>query len=279
MLTWGNHCGVCNMRLIAPQRRQSGVSLLELMIGIAVGLLVLASSLVTFMTGSRSATDTLRANRFNQDVREIVNIMSADIRRAGYTAVNTVGTPNVFTATANNVVISGSCILYAYDATFLGGSVGVPDAGVDFFGFRLHNNTVQMLNPTAGVASTAATACAADGNWVNLTDPSEIRVTALSFDTIGSRCLAYNMATFKADDPTTYTQWTTTAGTGPSCDSPPAGTAAPDPATQFIVETRQVQISMTANHARDATLTRATANNAVRETVLIRNNRTSAPPT
>lgn len=267
------------MRLTPNHRRERGVSLLELMIGIAVGLLVLASSLVTFLSGSRGATDSLRANRFNQDVREIANIMSSDIRRAGYTAVNTVGTANIFTAAANNVVISGTCILYAYDATFLGGTAGVADAGVDFFGFRLNNNTVQMLSPAAGVTSTAAGACTTDGNWVNLTDPNEITVTALSFDTIGSRCLAYNMATFKADDPTTYTQWTTTAGTGAACDSPPAGVAAPNPATQFIVETRQVQISLTANHARDTTLTRATANNAVRETVLIRNNRTSTPPT
>lgn len=266
------------MRLTPTLRRQRGVSLLELMIGITVGLLVLASSLVIYLSGSRGATDSLRVSRFNQNVREIVNIMSADIRRAGYTAVNTAGTNNIFTAAANNVVISGSCILYAYDATFLGGAVGVADAGVDFFGFRLNNNTVQMLSPAAGVASTAAGACTTDGNWVNLTDPNEITVTTLNFDTIGSRCLAYAIATFKADDPTTYTQWTTTAGTGSACDSPPAGFTAPNAATQFIVETRQVQISMTANHARDATLTRSTANNAVRETVLIRNNRTSAPP-
>lgn len=266
------------MRLIPRLRRQRGVSLLELMIGIAVGLLVLASSLVTYLSGSRSATDSLRANRFNQDVRDIANIMSADIRRAGYTAVNTVGTVNVFTQPANNIVISGSCLLYAYDATFLGGTPGVADAGVDFFGFRLNNNAVQMLSPGAGVASTAAGTCTTDASWVNLTDPNEITVTALSFDTIGSRCLAYNMATFKADDPTTYTQWTTTAGTGAACDAPPTGLSA-NPATQFIVETRQIQISLTASHARDATLTRSTANNAVRETVLIRNNRTSAPPT
>lgn len=266
------------------KHHQRGISLVELMVGMVVALLVLASAFVVYMTGSRASTDSVRANRFNQDVREIVNIMAADIRRAGYTANVDPGSTNAFTLDANNLRISGgNCILYSYDASFLqvGGAANpknVANAGVDFFGFRRNGGTLQMLNPAANVGSTAAAVCAADDNWLNLTDPSQMTITALSFDTVGSRCLAYIKTAFKPDDNTTYEEWTVAAGNDNACTAAAKGSALPDVTTHHFVETRQIQLTLAASHPSDATINRAIGGNtAVRETILIRNNRILAP--
>lgn len=262
------------------KHNQRGISLIELMVGMVVGLLVLASAFVVYLAGSRASTDSVRANRFNQDVREIVNIMASDIRRAGYTANVDPGTVNAFTLDANNLRINGSCILYSYDASFLqvGGAANpknVANAGVDFFGFRLNNNRLQMLDPTKNVGSTAAAVCTEDV-WLDLTDPSQITISTLTFDMEGSRCLAYIKDTFKPDDDTTYDDWASAVGaTTNPCAADPAGN--PVPATHHFVESRQIQISLTARHPRDAEINRVIENGAVRETVLIRNNRVFAP--
>lgn len=251
--------------------RQRGVSLLELMIGIAVGLLVVASSLVIYLNGARGGTDSLRANRFNQDVREIMNIMVNDIRRAGYWADAAAGTANPYMLDANNIRIVGSCILFSYDAVFDNAAVGVTN-GADFFGYRLNGGTLQMLdNTVAAHNSTAATFCGNGGTWVNLTDPGEITVTGLTFSTAGSRCLTYNPATYDSANAATYpAPWTLPAGsTVSACDPTATGYPSPAPAaTNVFIETREIQITLTAQHASEATYTRT-----INESVSVRNNR------
>lgn len=253
------------------QSRQLGVSLLELMIGIAVGLLVLASGLVIYLSGSRSSTDSLRVNRFNQDLREVMGIMAADIRRAGYASNNAAGAINPFTlATTNLRIVGTDCILYTYD--------GAGAVATNFFGFRRNGTTVQMLTTNSALAALSDAVCTNNALWVDLTDTNRLTVTGLTFSTAGSRCLSYIRDDYVPTDATTFEVSVAPANsTANACDLA-TNTPAAAGATRTFTETRQVEITLAAQQTQDATIVRTGPAGRVRETVLVRNNRTLTPP-
>ena len=263
-------------------RSQSGVTMIEMMIGIVVGLIVLWGLSTVYVNTARGSRTNATANALNQDLRAVMDIMVGDIRRAGYWNT-TVGGDNPFTAVVafpagtapnavRNLVVAANCVLYSYDASHAGGTAGTADAGIDFFGFRLNGTVVQTLDPNAAVAVTSG-GCATNAQWQNLTDDRAITVTALTFDTIGSQCLAYTKTTYNPNDTTTFTTWPTTAGTGVACAAGASGAPVTYPAlTNTFVETRQVNITLSATSIVDPTLTRT-----LTETVTVRNNRIIAP--
>ncbi len=102
---------------------------------------------------------------------------------------------------------------------------------------------MQAVQP--GTLASTATPCA-NANWEPLTDELSTQVTQLTFDTAGSKCIAFIPANYVPTDSTTYTQWTTASGSGAACD-PGASNAPspyPDTATHHFVETRQVNITL-----------------------------------
>jgi len=113
--------------------RQLGISLIELMVGMVISLVVLWGISVVYLNTSAASRTGNAATQVNQDLRAMMDIMVADIRRAGSWGTASSGS-NPFTAAATNLAISsdGQCILYSYDATYAGGTAGVVDA-VDGF--------------------------------------------------------------------------------------------------------------------------------------------------
>ncbi len=66
--------------------RQHGLTLISLMIGLAVGVLVLSATLQSYLMISQGARDTLREARLDQELRAALDVMRLDIRRAGHWA-------------------------------------------------------------------------------------------------------------------------------------------------------------------------------------------------
>lgn len=64
--------------------RERGLTLTGLMVGLAVGSIVLTAALSTYLMISESASDTLADARLNQELSAALAIMSNDIRRAGF---------------------------------------------------------------------------------------------------------------------------------------------------------------------------------------------------
>jgi len=266
--------------LNSRRQRMAGISLVELMIGIVVGLVVLWGISSVYVNTARGSRTTTTANQLNQDMRAVMDIMVNDIRRAGFSGTSANSAANPFAAATTNPVLANlgtnrDCILYSYDATHAGSTPGAVDAGVDFFGFQLTaGGVVQTLNSTT-LANTG-TDCTTVG-WENLTDERAITVTQLTFDTVGSRCIAFVPAVYKPSDTATFTTWTTAAGRGPACattaSNAPAGVAYPDATTHAFVETRQVNITLRARSVTDATLPEQT----LTATALVRNNRVTLP--
>lgn len=264
--------------MLVPKRHR-GLTLVELMVGMVVSLVVLWGISAVYVNTYRNSRTTSSANQLNQELRAVVDIMVNDLRRSGYWEGASSGT-NPFTATSTIPQISAdkTCILYSYDAVFAGGTAGVVDSSVtfmDYFGFRLADGAVQTLLPTANLTSTDPTAtCANNQIWENLTDQRSITVTALTFDTVGSKCIAYVAANYEPLVSTTFTTWTTTAGsTGPACSSAAPGAPSTYPSgSHTFAEKRQVNISITAQSKVDTTFTRSLIGS-----VLVRNNRVLMP--
>lgn len=78
-------------RISAPQassqrgyRRQRGVTLTSLMVGLTMSLLVLATASAVYVLSARGTRDNLQQARLNQELRAVLELMQLDIRRAGY---------------------------------------------------------------------------------------------------------------------------------------------------------------------------------------------------
>lgn len=251
-----------------------GLSLIELMVGIVIGLFVLWGMTSVYINSVRGSRTTTAANQVNQDLRATLDIIANDVRRAGFFANASQATANPFADATTLPVISdsGRCLLYSYDSTFRGGTAGAVDAGTDFAGFRLGaNGVLQALNSTT-ISSTGAD-CGTLG-WENLTDERSIEITALTFDTVGSQCIAFLPANYVATDATTYTTWKTTTGTGVACSAASSGAPSPYPAaTNTFVEVRQINIVLTGRSRTDPGMAAVT----LRESVTVRNNRVLSP--
>ena len=67
--------------------RENGFTIAELLVGMAVGLLVLLAVTTVYINTLRTSANTLGGTRLNQEMSAIMNIMVNDIRRAGYWGV------------------------------------------------------------------------------------------------------------------------------------------------------------------------------------------------
>lgn len=111
------------------RRYQSGVTLLETLIAMALGLVVLAGVLQFVSRLVEGNTTTLNVTRLEQDVRTLMDMMVQDIRPAGQFpgAVSALGMPIKFLSDQPalpaidgktlSVVQRGSSISYAYQET------------------------------------------------------------------------------------------------------------------------------------------------------------------
>lgn len=192
--------------LVRFKQRQRGFTLLELMIGLAVGLIVVSGVLVVYLSTVESSGSTLKSSRLNQEMSALINIMSNDMRRAGFWGTPDFTTPEsnpfsiVDTATPANTTAlavhaltgavwndttyaatlgdrNGRCITYSYDAN--------QDGSVDNnerLGFRwsgLATDPIEMRTSTSG--GTNLCNDAGNDSWEPITDPDTMTITNLSF--------------------------------------------------------------------------------------------------
>jgi len=158
------------------KNNQVGLTLIELMIAMVIGLIVTAAVIGLFVSVFASTNANLNEIRLNQELRAVMSLMTRDIRRTGYNGTSaTNSTVNPFSseaspASANDtkLAIAGSTVNFSYDAD----GDGVLDNG-EVFGYRLSGTEVQFCQS----AGTTFATCA----WSALTDSSIVGVTALSF--------------------------------------------------------------------------------------------------
>ncbi|PCJ34218.1 MAG: hypothetical protein COA75_14075 [Cellvibrionales bacterium] len=157
-------------------RLTRGVGLVELLIGLALGLLIMAGAITLFAKISFSGLENTRRVQLNEQLRSTLNLIHKDLQRAGYVNASdgaaSVGAIDVDAMALFGVITIGGandCITYSYD--YDGDGVQTP---AETFGFRLSGGAVQRWSSIVALADCAG------GSWVKLTDDAVV-VQALSF--------------------------------------------------------------------------------------------------
>lgn len=157
------------------------MSLVELMVGIAVGLFVVAAASMLVSTQLTDNRRLLLETQLQQDLRATADIITRELRRSGYSnaahqLVPAPATPppgsepyevaaNTFLALAVDPAAS-SAVRYRYRRT----------GGVESFGFKLDNGVIKACQHES------ATGC--ESAWQDLTDAGTVQITAFSIDTV-----------------------------------------------------------------------------------------------
>ena len=151
-------------------RRQRGLSMVELMVGVAVGLFVVAGATMVVSNQLGDNRRLMLETQIQQDLRAAADVIAKDLRRSGHwddakTSVWHAGATTV----ASNV---NTGLTHPEPDTAQPLVANVPASGVQFrytrdgaieqSGFRLRNGAIQML---------------VGGNWQALTDATTLRIT------------------------------------------------------------------------------------------------------
>ena len=225
-------------------RLQTGMTLVELIIGTVVGLVILAGVFSSYFTSIVASANMNRSARLNQDLRVAMDLMANDIRRAGYW----IDPPEPPEPPISDIAISadGTSILVAYDANWQSATPQV------VFGYRLNNGVVETLHDPAGAVKVTPGSglggLDVSAYWQPLTDAKETRVTGLSFSTSPSQCMNISVVPPKI--------WPSVINNNtpvrmPMCENTGAtGYVAPTNGN-VLVEMRGIRIQLVGQHAMD----------------------------
>lgn len=149
----------------------AGMSLVELLVGLTIGMFVVGGGLAVFARNLVGARQVLAETRLNQDLRSAVDVITRDVRRSGYWGNAILGTQTVgasASTTANPYTAvsaaSSSELSYAFstDSSVDNNTLDTAEQ----FGVRLNGSTLQMR--TDG------------GSWVDITDSASLNITSFS---------------------------------------------------------------------------------------------------
>ena len=156
---------------MAAARAQRGMSIVELMIGVAIALFILATGTTLFAANLRESRSLLVEARLMQDLRSAADLIARDLRRAGHWGAASDGVwadgatgvaANPYLAVAPGAAASNAVSFrYSRDAS----ENGLVDAN-EQFGYRLRAGVIEMQLGA--------------GNWQALTDAGTLSVTEFS---------------------------------------------------------------------------------------------------
>lgn len=154
-----------------PPLHQRGLSLVELMIGLAIGLFITAAGLSVLLGQWREHLSAIAAMRLMQDLRSASDVITRDLRRAGHWADPTVA----IAATAASGAVANPYAAFApasaaSDAARYSYSRDTTENQLldsnEQFGLRLRSGVIELLLGA--------------GNWQALTDAGTLQVVAFS---------------------------------------------------------------------------------------------------
>jgi len=155
-------------------QKQSGLTLIELMIAMVLGLFVSAVTITIFSTTVRSNVENMKMIRLNQELRGAMTMMVDEIKRSGYSADPTkTAFINDFKAP---LPLALGCLRYSYDE-----DASSTRENDERFGFKLDGDTITWAKDfTSTDCSTSST------TPIPITDPNLAKITTLTFNTTGS---------------------------------------------------------------------------------------------
>ena len=155
-------------------RLRRGLSIVELMVGVTIGLFILAGASLVLTTQLGDNRRLLLESQVQQDLRSTVDLISREIRGAGYwgdahkqvwkaTAVNPYSAGPLVATSSNTSLVYYSSLDWNENNSI--------DSN-EFGGFR------RVVNASTGIGTVEVQL--GSGNWQQLTDPAVLTVTQFS---------------------------------------------------------------------------------------------------
>lgn len=167
----------------APNRRQRGMSIVEMLIGVVIGLVVVGGAIKLMIDSFGENRRLLLETRVNQDLRAAADLIARDIRRAGYWANATSG---VF-STAGGAAMANPYVDVVVSSTEPAeGSVVTHGDSIAYQYGRDTNNVVNFSEQAgfrvtdAGVLEFRSDPDDSAARWLAVTDPKVVLVTSLA---------------------------------------------------------------------------------------------------
>ncbi|HEY4083181.1 MAG TPA: prepilin-type N-terminal cleavage/methylation domain-containing protein [Burkholderiaceae bacterium] len=165
---------------VTRQTAQRGLSIVELMVGITIGLIIMATGSLMMVRQIHEHSRLSLEIQLQQDLRAAADLMLRDLRRAGFWATPElqVWAPGASAVSANPYGVTAGCnavsgpgqVVYAYWKPDPDKPAAPRVAQIDsneYFGFRVKDGTLYFLHGCGG-------------GWQPLTDPNVLTVQAFS---------------------------------------------------------------------------------------------------
>ena len=171
-----------NMRL----SRQSGMSLMEVLIAMSISLIVTASMIALMANSLGTTARIIKMTKLSDDLRITMQMMSRDVRRSSYNSNSMYCYANEDCGTDGAATLAGDITINADEDCF----TFLPDRDHDgdstengAGGFRLvPSGGVGVIEMWTGDASPDCAAAAGSSSWVQITNPDNINISAFSVD-------------------------------------------------------------------------------------------------
>jgi prepilin peptidase dependent protein B len=167
-----------NHGVAALASRQRGLSVIELLVGVAIGMFIVGGAIKLFVDVLGNNRRLLVEARVNQDLRAAADIVARDLRRSGYWRNSMSGVPVAAATPASNpygnVTFAATSVDYAYDKD---GNASVSVA--EQTGFRLTGSVIEMQ---------------LGGSWQAITDSQSVQVTNFSITNSATAIQWYDLA-------------------------------------------------------------------------------------
>lgn len=150
------------------KHKQSGFSLVEIVISMSIGSVLVAGVTSVYVDTIKNTSDNISSIRLEQDLQAIVQMVSQEMRRAGFDGDSVNGGDTNFDVNLETT----SCISYNYD---MGDTPnGTLDAN-EKFAFRLVDDAIQF--------GTSATNCNdADATWASINNINNVKITSFTLN-------------------------------------------------------------------------------------------------
>jgi prepilin peptidase dependent protein B len=150
----------------APRRAARGLSIMELLVGIAVGLIVTGGAVMLFAKNMAGSRMLLTESRLNEDLRNAADLLTRDLRRAGYWGNAIKGTTAIgvgAATTANPYAATSVPSLDQVNYRFSQDPAAENDTldANEQYGFRLMDEAIQMQDGTG---------------WTDVTDKTAVKI-------------------------------------------------------------------------------------------------------
>lgn len=149
-----------------PHRPESGETLMGLLVGMAVGWVVLAAGSALLALELRAHRANLQDSHMHHDLRSAMDWMARELRKTQYSAKaaetrSPSSCEDAFCDGPEDFHVEGDTILFSYDRDHN----GLQDNN-ECMGFRLSNKAIQIRR-----------SCRASGDWQAITDRSNLEIT------------------------------------------------------------------------------------------------------